>query len=280
MTSANPWLPEAAAETSTGRVRPHNEDAFGYLAEQGIFVVCDGMGGAAGGEIASHMTVKLVLERMATDAAAEAGCETLRAAIADANRAVHERAEKDTGLYGMGTTLVALVLRPGGKGAASSCVSTAESAPGNAAPDRAVSDRSRKTAVGTALIAHAGDSRCYLFRGGELQRCTHDHSLVDEQMRLGTMTREEADRSPFRSVITRAVGTQQSVSEEVQEMAVEPGDVFLLCSDGLTREVSEEAIAEALASERGLKSAAKRLVQAANEAGGRDNVTCLLVRVP
>ncbi|MGC2637205.1 MAG: SpoIIE family protein phosphatase, partial [Acidobacteriaceae bacterium] len=139
---------------------------------------------------------------------------------------------------------------------------------------------SRNTATGTALIAHAGDSRCYLFRSGELRRCTHDHSLVDEQMRLGTMTREEADRSPFRSVITRAVGTQQSVSEEVQEMAVEPGDVFLLCSDGLTREINEDTIAEALASERSLEGAAKRLVQAANDAGGRDNVTCLLVRVP
>lgn len=280
MTSANPWLPEAAAETSTGRVRTHNEDAFGYLAERGIFVVCDGMGGAAGGEIASHMTVKMVLERMATDAAAEAGCETLRDAIAGANRAVHERAEKDAGLYGMGTTLVALVLRPGGKGAPPACLTSEESAAANAAPERAVSDRSKQNAVGTALIAHAGDSRCYLFRGGELQRCTHDHSLVDEQMRLGTMTREEADRSPFRSVITRAVGTQQSVSEDVREIVVEPGDTFLLCSDGLTREVSEEAIAETLASERSLERAAKSLVQAANEAGGRDNVTCLLVRVP
>lgn len=280
MTPANPWLPEAAAETSTGRVRTHNEDAFGYLAERGIFVVCDGMGGAAGGEIASHMTVKMVLERMSTDAAAEAACDTLRAAIADANRAVHERAEKDAGLYGMGTTLVALVLRPGSRKSATACVTTAEFAPESAVSERSRSRGSRKAAVGSALIAHAGDSRCYLFRGGELRRCTHDHSLVDEQIRLGTMTQEEADRSPFRSVITRAVGTQQSVSEEVQEMAVEPGDVFLMCSDGLTREVSEEAITEALVSERSLKAAAKHLVQAANEAGGRDNVTCLLVRVP
>ncbi|HEY6445485.1 MAG TPA: PP2C family serine/threonine-protein phosphatase [Acidobacteriaceae bacterium] len=280
MTPANPWLPEAAAESSTGRVRSRNEDSFGYLAERGIFIVCDGMGGAAGGEIASQMTVKMVLERMATEAAAEAGCETLRAAIADANRAVHERGERDAGLYGMGTTLVALVLRPGPGGANSGCAAQSESEADSSTSRRSGSAHSRRAATGTALIAHAGDSRCYLFRGEELRRCTHDHSLVDEQMRLGTMTREEADRSPFRSVITRAVGTQQSVSEEVKEMPVEPGDVFLLCSDGLTREVSEVDIAAVLSSESGLTGAAKRLVEAANDAGGRDNVTCLLVRVP
>lgn len=254
MTTPNPRLPEAAAESSTGRVRSSNEDAFGYRTDHGIFIVCDGMGGAAGGEIASRMTVETVLERMATEAADAEPRETLHAAIAEANRAVLERAEHDSGLYGMGTTLVALVLRP---------------VRGNA-----------HAVPRSALIAHAGDSRCYLFRRRELTRRTHDHSLVDEQMRLGTMTREEADRSPFRSVITRAIGTQRSVSEEVQELETEPGDVFLLCSDGLTREVKEERIAGILNSaEANLESAAQGLVQAANEAGGHDNVTCLLVRV-
>jgi serine/threonine protein phosphatase PrpC len=208
--------------------------------------VCDGMGGAAGGEVASRMTVQAVLERMSTDAAAATDPrETLHTAIADANRAVMERADRDPGLYGMGTTLVALLLRPG-----------------------------------LALIAHAGDSRCYLWRGGKLERQTHDHSLVDEQMRLGTMTREEAERSPFRSVITRAIGTQQTINEEVQELKTEPGDIFLLCSDGLTREVNEEEMARVLSVENDLQAAAQRLVEAANEAGGRDNVTCVLVRVP
>ncbi|MGC2638438.1 MAG: protein phosphatase 2C domain-containing protein, partial [Acidobacteriaceae bacterium] len=143
MTPANPWLPEAAAESSTGRVRSRNEDSFGYLAERGIFVVCDGMGGAAGGEIASQMTVKLVLDRMATEAAAEAGCETLRAAIADANRAVHERGEHDSGLYGMGTTLVALVLRPGPGGTNSACAAQSEPEAGAPASRRSGSGRSR-----------------------------------------------------------------------------------------------------------------------------------------
>ncbi|HEX4006216.1 MAG TPA: Stp1/IreP family PP2C-type Ser/Thr phosphatase [Acidobacteriaceae bacterium] len=245
MKTSNPWLPEAAAHTSTGRVRSSNEDAYGYRADHGIFVVCDGMGGAAGGEVASRMTVEALLERMCTEDAATAGPATLHEAIAEANRTVLERADRDPGLYGMGTTLVALLLRPG-----------------------------------SALIAHAGDSRCYLYRSGDLERQTHDHSLVDEQMRLGTMTREEAARSPFRSVITRAVGTQKSVTEEVLEIETKPGDVFLLCTDGLTREVNEEQMAEILGSEATLNGAAECLVEAANEAGGHDNVTCLLTRVP
>jgi protein phosphatase len=250
----------AAALTSTGRVRSSNEDAFGYRAEHGIYVVCDGMGGAAGGEIASHMTVDTVLGRMTGEdgtasgqnagqaSGRKPGRERLHEAIAEANQAVLERSERDAGLYGMGTTLVALLL---GADAGS----------------------------GPALIAHAGDSRCYLYRGGKLSRMTHDHSLVDEQMRLGTMTPEEAERSPFRSVITRAIGTQKSVTEDQVEMEVEAGDVFLLCTDGLTREVNDALMAEILSAGLDLEAAAKSLVDAANEAGGRDNVTALLVRV-
>jgi PPM family protein phosphatase len=245
MTTSNPWPPQTAAATSVGRVRHGNEDSFGLHPEHGIFIVCDGMGGAAGGEIASSMTVRVVLERMTGNGAASG--ETLHEAIAEANRAVLERGDQDAGLYGMGTTLVALLLRAGQP---------------------------------SALIAHAGDSRCYLFRAGRLSRCTHDHSLVDEQMRLGTMTREEAERSPFRSVITRAIGTQQTVSEEIQEVEAGSGDLFLLCTDGLTREVDEDEIARVLGAGPDLDRMARRLVEEANEAGGRDNVTCLLVRVP
>jgi serine/threonine protein phosphatase PrpC len=260
MTNPNSWLPEAAAYTSTGRVRSRNEDAFGYRADHGIFVVCDGMGGAAGGEVASRMAVQAILDRMCTEAAAAAGPATLHDAIAAANQAVLARAEQDPGLYGMGTTLVALLLRPGLSNSGSAKSSSATS--------------------GSALIAHAGDSRCYLYRAGDLARRTHDHSLVDEQLRLGTMTREEAARSPFRSVITRAVGTQKSLAEEVLEIDTESGDVFMLCTDGLTREINEEEMAEVLAAEPDLGAAAQCLVEAANEAGGHDNITCLLVRVP
>lgn len=242
----------AAARTSTGRVRSSNEDAFGYRPERGIYVVCDGMGGAAGGEVASRMAVDTVLQRMTAeedgDVEPMSERERLHEAIAEANRVVLERAEGDAGLYGMGTTLVALLL----------------GADAGARP---------------ALIAHAGDSRCYLMRAGKLSRITQDHSLVDEQMRLGAMTAEEAERSPFRSVITRAIGTQKSVTEDVIEMEVEKGDVFLLCTDGLTREVDEAGIARILGAGPDVERAAQGLLDAANEAGGRDNVTCLVVGI-
>jgi PPM family protein phosphatase len=241
---------KAAARTITGRVRSSNEDAFGLNPEHGIYIVCDGMGGAAGGEIASRMAVDLIVERMSAepDSAPEPPSrrEQLHAAIAEANRAVLERAEREPGLYGMGTTLVALLL---------------------------------EGREGRVLVAHAGDSRCYLLRAGKLERVTQDHSLVDEQMRLGAMTAEEAERSPFRSVITRAIGTQRSVTEDAVELEPAKGDVFLLCSDGLTREVEEEDIARILGVGDDLEQAAQSLVDAANEAGGRDNVTCVLVGI-
>lgn len=248
MSAQDPSLLQAAAHTSTGRLRSQNEDAFGFRAERGIFVVCDGMGGAAGGEIASRLAVDTVLEHLGKESAGMSTREALHQAISAANRTVLDRAESDPGLSGMGTTLVALLL------------------------DHAI-----------ALIAHAGDSRCYLYRSGKLLRQTRDHSLVDEQMRLGTITAEEAERSPFRSVITRAIGTQPSVAEEILELPAEHGDLFLLCTDGLTREVDEDEIARILsiaADAANLDPAAWRLVESANEAGGRDNITCVLVRVP
>jgi len=235
---------KAAARTSVGRVRSSNEDAFGYQPEHGIYVVCDGMGGAAGGEIASRMAVDVVLQWMSAAAGTQPPAERLHEAIAQANRTVLERADREPGLSGMGTTLVALLL----------------------------GDNS-------ALVAHAGDSRCYRLRAGKLERLTQDHSLVDEQMRLGAMTAEEAERSPFRSVITRAIGTQTSVTEDVAEMKVEAGDVFLLCTDGLTREVDEASIARILGAGKDAERAAQSLVDAAVEAGGRDNVTAVVVQI-
>ena len=172
------------------------------------------------------------------------GRNRLHTAIAEANRIVLERAEREPNLYGMGTTLVALLLENS-----------------------------------HALVAHAGDSRCYLLRAGKLERVTQDHSLVDEQMRLGAMTAEEAERSPLRSVITRAIGTQPSITEDVAVIEPQPGDVFLLCSDGLTREVDDDDIARILGAGNDLDRAAQALVDAANEAGGRDNVTALAVRI-
>jgi protein phosphatase len=239
---------KAAARTSTGRVRSSNEDAFGMKPEHGIYVVCDGMGGAAGGEIASRMTVDVVLQGMSAQPGQLSRREQLHEAITDANRLVLERAAREPGLSGMGTTLVALLLEGGQES-------------------------------GGSLVVHAGDSRCYLWRAGRLERLTQDHSLVDEQVRLGTMTAEEAQRSPFRSVITRAIGTQESVTEDVLEIAPQASDVFLLCTDGLTREVDDETIARVLSAGSDSERAAQTLVDAANEHGGRDNVTALVVGI-
>lgn len=257
----------AAAITSTGRVRSSNEDSFGYRADYGIYVVCDGMGGAAGGEVASRMVVETILRCMSEDEveaeAFDQRRERLQGAIAEANRVVLERAEREPGLSGMGTTLVALLL----------------DTPDRDSPERDSPERDSQDGLTRALVAHAGDSRCYRLRGGHLTRITQDHSLVDEQIRLGTMTAEEAERSPLRSVITRAIGTQVSVTEEVQEMHLKAGDLFLLCSDGLTREVTEEEIARILREKHDLPLAAKRLVEQANDNGGRDNITCVLVAI-
>lgn len=241
-------LCEAAAATHPGMVRSGNEDAFGLSHEDGLFLVCDGMGGAAAGEVASSMTVAEVLKSFAgwTNAggARLSPATTLRDAIASANRAIFCKSSKDARLHGMGTTLVALVV-----------------------------------AGNSAWVAHVGDSRCYRLRGGALEQITLDHSLVDEQVRMGSITVDEAARSPLRNVITRAVGSQKAISSDIAELSLVRGDVFLLCSDGLTRELECEQLQAILAGESDLPTACTRLIQAANDSGGRDNITCLLVRV-
>jgi PPM family protein phosphatase len=243
---------EVAAASDKGRVRATNEDAYGYCEAAGIFVVCDGMGGAAAGEVASRITVEAVLEPFCNSSTQELKEVSFTSAekksllsevVATANQRVFSQAERDAKLHGMGTTLVALLV-----------------------------DSKR------AWVVHVGDSRCYLWRNGKLQQWTQDHSLVDEQVRLGQLTREEAERSPLRNVITRAVGSQPSVTPELDDVAIEPGDVFLLCSDGLTREVTDEQIAATLSRTEELESGCQLLIDAANTHGGRDNITCVLVR--
>jgi PPM family protein phosphatase len=249
----------AAAASHKGRVRTANEDSFGICAEEGLFVVCDGMGGAAAGEVASRVAVDAVLKSLCGSRKAVAGKDTdpgpigdpgnsevsdlLRDAVSDANHLVFSQAANDSRLHGMGTTLVAL-LAQGSK----------------------------------VWVAHVGDSRCYRYRDGALEQLTRDHSLVDEQVKLGQLTREEADRSPLRNVITRAVGSQRSVSTEISEIQAEPNDLFLLCSDGLTRELPDGRIETMLKETNDLDAICKHLIDAANDAGGRDNVTCVVVR--
>jgi serine/threonine protein phosphatase PrpC len=235
----------AAAVSDRGRKRPSNEDAFGFSVEDGVFLVCDGMGGAAAGEVASSVAVDEVLHLLAgrgqDGPIAMPGA--VEEAIVAANEAVYSRAQSNQKLNGMGTTLVALA--------------------------------AQETHV---WVLNIGDSRCYRLRNGSLELLTQDHSLVEEQVRLGRMTRSEALRSPYRNVITRALGTQTIVTPDVFGMEAEPGDLFLLCTDGLTRELSDSAIAATLSREASLEQICTALVEGAKTAGGNDNITCLLVR--
>jgi PPM family protein phosphatase len=249
----------AAALTDRGRKRSSNEDAFGYSVEDGVYLVCDGMGGAAAGEVASSLAIEEVLRLVAErrNAGAEDASLLAEAAVLSANGVIHSRAQRNPRLSGMGTTLVGLL-----------------------AGER------------QAHIFHVGDSRCYRLRQGHLELRTMDHSLVEEQVRQGHMTRSEAARSPLRNVITRALGTQHNVRPDVAAAEVQPGDLFLLCSDGLSRELSDEKIEAMLNAhlnpgmsagssldEASLDKLCGQLIQAANKAGGHDNITCLLVRV-
>jgi protein phosphatase len=233
----------AAAVSDRGRKRPSNEDAFGFSVEHGVYVVCDGMGGAAAGEIASSLAVDEMMKLLGGRAARGTLAEEAEQAICAANQAIFSRSQRNHKLSGMGTTLVALV-----------------------AQERRV------------RLLNVGDSRGYRLRNGRLEQITQDHSLVEEQVRAGRMTQAEAQRSPLRNVITRALGTQSQVTPDVFELESEPGDLFLLCTDGLTRELSDALIESILCIDLPLDEVCARLVRAANKAGGQDNVTCLLVR--
>lgn len=233
----------AAAVTNRGRKRASNEDAFGYSIEHGIYVVCDGMGGAAGGEIASSIAVDEVLRMFSQREAGAPLARVAEEAVGAANREIHTRAQRNPRLNGMGTTLVAVVV-----------------------------DQQQVS------VLNVGDSRCYRVRQGRLEQLTLDHSLVEEQVRLGRMTPHEALRSPLRNVITRALGTQSSVTPDCFQFEAQPDDLFLLCSDGLTREVPDDTIQALLSGREPLEECAARLVEAANKAGGRDNITCVLVQ--
>ena len=228
----------AAGVTDPGRRRLRNEDAF--ICEPPLFAVADGMGGARAGEIAAGL---------AATALEEAGSETqglegVVERITEANKRIWERSLADPQTAGMGTTVTAALVD---------------------APS------------GTVGFGHVGDSRAYLFRGGELEQLTTDHSLVAELVQSGVLTPEEAERHPQRSAITRALGTEATVEVDTFTVQAEPGDLFLLCSDGLPVMVSDDGMAEAVEhAERDPARAAEALVVAANAHGGEDNVTVVL----
>ena len=249
---------KVGAAPSIGRVRPINEDAFLAKAEQGLFVVCDGMGGAAAGEVASQLAVATIgaeLNPSTSLGVGGAGGESkpgyllrtsqLGRAIEHANRSIYERASRDTEHAGMGTTVVGAWI-----------------------DDHVVS------------IAHVGDSRAYLATAGGFEPLTSDHSLVEAQVRAGLIDREESLRSEHQNVLLRALGRDPDVDVELSEVAVAPGDRLLLCSDGLTRMVTDEGLAGALEQFRGdPQGACDHLIAAANGKGGPDNITVIVVEV-
>lgn len=231
---------EHAERSDTGRQRRGNED--GYLARAPLFAIADGMGGAQAGEVAS----KLAVEALAAGLPAGGGSveERLRALVAGANLRIHELSTSGEEYSGMGTTLTLM-----------------------------------HVGEGEITLAHVGDSRGYRLRDGRLERLTTDHTLVEELVRQGRLTPEEASGHPQRSVITRALGPERDVSADTLTFPARAGDVYLLSSDGLTDMVPEPRIGELLGAAPDLTAAARALVDAANDAGGRDNITVVLFRL-
>ena len=236
--------------TDVGRRRESNEDDFLLEPGRGVYAVADGMGGHAAGEIASRLAIETLRdvslrdeatgERMTADDAAE----WLRRAVVEANRRICDSIRLHEERRGMGTTVVALV-------------------------------HSGRDAV----VGHVGDSRLYLLRGEEFLRLTSDHSWVNEQVKLGLMNDDTAQRHPMRNIVTRALGSRPDVLVDVASLEVQPEDVFLLCSDGLNTMLSDEQIQAILADQRRDPEAACRaLIQEANRHGGEDNVTVIVTR--
>jgi len=244
---------EVATATHPGMVRSHNEDSIAVDSEIGLAVLADGMGGYNAGEVASGIAVELIrteLKKAVSEAKPGAlngnGVETLLAEHAErANSAIYQAAQSQPQYSGMGTTLVVAMWH-----------------------DNRIS------------VGHIGDSRLYRMRGETLEQVTRDHSLLQEQIDSGMITREQARHSQNKNLVTRAVGIDPQVEAEVHTYGVEPGDIYLLCSDGLSDMVNDEDIQLTLSSlQTNLQLAAQQLVQQANDNGGRDNVSVILVRV-
>ena len=231
----------ASALTDTGRRRPHNEDTF--VCDPPLFAVADGVGGAQAGEIASRLAAATLEERPP----GALGEHTLETLLVEANGRIYTRALGEPNAAGMGTVVTALLV---------------------------------DEHAGTIAIGHVGDSRAYRIRGGALEQLTPDHSLVGELVRAGRLSTEEAEQHPHRSVITRAVGTEPIVEVHTGTVEAAPGDVYLICSDGLTDLVRDDRILDLVAAaEHDPERAVQALVDEANGAGGIDNITVVLFEI-
>jgi PPM family protein phosphatase len=228
------------ATTDTGRVREANEDAF--LVEAPLFGVADGMGGHLAGDVASRTAVETITTRAEQDSPGDTG--SLARLVREANHEIWKKAQSDASLHGMGTTCTLAMLDD------------------------------------TSLhIAHVGDSRAYLFRDGDLSQITEDHTLVGRMVREGRLRPEEAERHPQRSIVTRALGVDPDVEVDTQTIELREGDRILICSDGLSSMVDQDSIAEVLDDKADPQDASELLVQLANDAGGEDNITAVVIEV-
>lgn len=241
------------AATSVGKVRPHNEDAYLAKSDQGLFVVCDGMGGAAAGEVASRLAVDTIASCLnsgehgpddtPSDLSLNARTRQLGQAVREANRVILQRAQGDEQHAGMGTTMVGVWVDGG-----------------------------------VVSIAHVGDSRAYLANASGFEPLTSDHSLVEAQVQAGLIDREQSLKSEHQNILLRALGREVDVTVDLAEVTVRVGDRLLLCTDGLTRMVSDEQLSGALDRFRGdPQRACDHLIEAANDNGGPDNITVVVV---
>jgi protein phosphatase len=237
--------------SDVGRVREHNEDSFDVDLEEQVYVVADGMGGHRHGEVASRIAVEAIsaafhggreLGEVDEDLPSHLG--HLKASIESAQEAVQGAVEDDVALVGMGTTVVAMIVREDSAG-----------------------------------VAHVGDSRAYRFRDGILHQLTKDHTWVGEQVGAGLLSEEQAKVHPLRNVVTRALGGRGGVEVDVSEVTLKAGDIYLLCSDGLTGMLSDQDIGQHLTSAASIEDAGRNLISSANENGGVDNTTVVIVEV-
>lgn len=245
---------QVGAATDVGRVRAINEDAFAAQTDQGLFVVCDGMGGAAAGEVASKIGVETIVAELRGAHPDPAGTpdaqgfrpHTVRLgeAVRHANASIHAFAQGDPDRLGMGTTVVSVWL-----------------------------------AKNIASVAHVGDSRAYLWHQGVFEALTADHSVVEAQVRAGLLSREESLQAAHQNVLLQALGLAVEVNVELSEVPVQAGDFLLLCSDGLTRMVPEAVMGHAIADLEDPEKICRHLIDAANANGGPDNVTVVVVKI-
>jgi protein phosphatase len=242
---------ELHAAVDPGRARSNNEDSVATEPGVALAVLADGMGGYNAGEVASHMATSFIgaeLGRWLREASDQASDADVRRAmeicVDNANRAIFNAANSNVQYAGMGTTLVVAVFRDT-----------------------------------RLLLGHVGDSRCYRLRGGRLQQITRDHSLLQEQIDAGLITPEQAAFSANKNLVTRAVGVEDTVLLETHQHEVAPGDLYLLCSDGLSDMVDDAAIAQLLQTHVPLGECGQSLIDAANDAGGKDNISVILARV-